>query len=118
MPLHHLLSFGSSNRPGRFRQAGTKQTPRNSGLGSLCTDISPRQYIHHPIPAHLGVKGRNEMADTWARIAAESRAHEIDRAYMLETSLSHMRKKTAESKIQTTHEWIASHVKPGRGQIA
>ena len=50
-------------------------------------------------PAHLGVEG-NEMADTWARVAAERKAHTVDRFYMLETSLSHMTRKTAKAKTR------------------
>ena len=52
-------------------------------------------------PAHVGAEG-NEMADLYAKGAAEGTAHAVDRAYLRETSLAHMTRVATESRTEGT----------------
>lgn len=65
-------------------------------------------------PAHVGAEG-NEMADLYAKGAAESTAHAVDQAYLRETSLAHMTRVATESRTEGTVRWIASHIQRRRG---
>ena len=64
-------------------------------------------------PAQLGVEG-NEVADLYAKGAAESTLQAVDRAYLRQTSFAHMTRVTAEAKTEGTGRWIASHIQRRR----
>ena len=63
--------------------------------------------------AHLGAEG-NEMADLYARGAAESELYAVDRAFMHEASFAYMTRLTTEAKISGTNSWIANHIRRRR----
>ena len=63
-------------------------------------------------PAYKGVEG-NEVADSYAKWAAESHHDPVERTYLQEASLAHFVRKTTEARSQCTREWIRSHVKSG-----
>ena len=46
---------------------------------------------------HLGVEG-NEVADPYAKGAAESALYAVDRAYLRQTTLAHMTRLTTEAR--------------------
>ena len=65
------------------------------------------------IPAHKGVD-RNEMADVWAKMAAENRTDAAVPSNLLEASLAHVAKATTEARTQGTTARVANHVKQNR----
>ena len=60
-------------------------------------------------PANQGVEG-NEMADLYAKGAAENELCAVDRVYMRETSFAYITRLTTEVKSDDTSSWIASHI--------
>lgn len=64
-------------------------------------------------PVHGEVEG-NEMADDFAKQAAESAVDAADRPYLREASLAHWTRKTTDERTQITRRWIQSHVKRSR----
>ena len=60
-------------------------------------------------PAHVGFEG-NEQADRMAKAAAEGRGEMAELAYLREASLSHLTRKTTETRSEATSEWIQGHV--------
>ena len=65
-------------------------------------------------PVHKGVE-RNEVADDWAKEAAEDTADAVDRPRPLETSLSRMTRAVTEAKPQGTKSWIENQARRCRG---
>ena len=57
----------------------------------------------------------NEVANDWAKGAAESTAGAIDRLQLRETSLSHPTRATTEAKTQGAKSWIRNRVNRRRG---
>ena len=64
-------------------------------------------------PAHKGVPG-NEHADTLAKEAAENIRHAVDRRYLEEASLSHLTRKTTETRSRAVNDWIKDHIRAER----
>ena len=64
-------------------------------------------------PARQGAES-NEMADTWAKPAADVSSYRGDRAYPRETSLSHMTRRETEVRPQTTRDRITERIRPDR----
>ena len=56
-------------------------------------------------PSHEGVDG-NEQADATAKATAEERGGRAEPAYLGEASLSHLNRKTMETRSKATSEWI------------
>lgn len=54
------------------------------------------------------------MADSYTKWAAESHYDPVDRVYLREASLTHLKRKTAEARSHRTREWIEDHVKSER----
>ena len=54
-------------------------------------------------PAHKGVEG-NEIADTYAKWAADGYTDSVDRDYLRETSLTHLIRKTTEAKTRSARD--------------
>lgn len=66
--------------------------------------------------APKGVDG-NEVADDYAKVAAESAWDATDRRCLREASLAHPTRKTTEARTQATREWIASHKSSRRHKL-
>ena len=49
------------------------------------------------VPNHLGIEG-NEIADDWAKRAAEDQGDSVPRAYLRETSFAHMARRVTEAR--------------------
>ena len=49
------------------------------------------------VPSHLGIEG-NEVADDWAKRAAEDQGDSVPRAYLRETSFAHMTRRVTEAR--------------------
>ena len=64
-------------------------------------------------PAYKGVEG-NEIADTYAKWAADGYSDAIDKKYLREASLAHLIRKVTEAKTRNTKDWIRRHVKAER----
>ena len=54
------------------------------------------------------------MSDLYAKGAAESIAHAVDRAYFREPGFAHMARVTTEAETEGTDRWIASHIQRRR----
>ena len=65
-------------------------------------------------PVHRGAEC-NEVADDWAKEAAEDTADAEDRLRLRVTSISHMTRAVAEAKTQGTKSWIENQVRRRRG---
>ena len=61
-------------------------------------------------PANKGVED-NEVADEYAKAAAESACYSVDRQYLQEASLAHLTRETTEKRSRVTRNWISQHVK-------
>ena len=61
------------------------------------------------MPSHLGIEG-NEIADDWAKRAAEDQGDSFPRAYLRETSFAHMARRVAEARSAGVSKWIVDHV--------
>ena len=59
--------------------------------------------------------GMNEVADDWAKEAAEDTADAVGRLRLRMTSLSHMTRAVTEAKPQGTKSWIENQVRRRRG---
>ena len=62
------------------------------------------------VPSHSGIEG-NEVADDWAKMAAESQLDAAPRDYLRETSFAHMIRKATEARSAGVAKWIGDHVK-------
>ena len=54
-------------------------------------------------PVHKGIEG-NEIADTYAKWAADGYTDPMDKAYLREASLVHLVRETTEAKTQSTKD--------------
>ena len=75
-----------------------------SRLLSRGKTLTPRR-----VPSHLGVEG-NEVADDWAKRAAEDQGDSVPRAYLRETSFAHMTRRVTEARSAGVSKWIVDHV--------
>ena len=64
-------------------------------------------------PAYQRVEG-NEMADTWAKAAADGSSYEDERAYLRVMRLSHMTRMSTETRPQVTGDWMSNRVGASR----
>ena len=62
------------------------------------------------VPSHSDIEG-NEVADDWAKMAAESPLDAVPRDYLRETSSAHMAIMAAEARSAGVAKWIGDHVK-------
>jgi len=60
------------------------------------------------VPGHANIEG-NEVADFWAKNAAQNRGYATNKAYLNETSLAFMSRKATEARSDGTTKWIAEH---------
>ena len=60
--------------------------------------------------ANKGVEG-NEIADTYAKWAADSFSDTIDKGYLREANLAYPLCKVTEDKTQSINYWIRRHAK-------
>ena len=65
------------------------------------------------VPAHVGVEG-NEVADRFAKEAAEGLQHSVSDRLRWEASLSHLSRVTTEGRSKATVQWIKDHVRESR----
>ena len=98
--------FDSAAALGR---AATDNTGRGQRLVAAIIEVG--EQISQK--GHKGVD-RNEMADVWAKMAAENRTDAVVPSNLLEASLAHVAKATNEARTQGTTAWIANHVKQNR----
>ena len=61
-------------------------------------------------PSHSGIEN-NEVADDWAKMAAESPPVAIPRDYLRETSFTHTTRRATEARSEGMAKWIGDHVK-------
>ena len=62
------------------------------------------------VPSHSNIEG-NEVADDWAKMAAESPMDAVPRDYLRETSFAYMSRKATEARFAGVAKWIVDHVK-------
>ena len=60
--------------------------------------------------SHSDIEG-NEVADDWAKMAAESPMDAVPRDYLRETSFAYMSRKATEVRSAGVAKWIVDHVK-------
>lgn len=61
------------------------------------------------VPSHLGAEG-NEVADEWAKMAAEGPRDTVSRRYLGKTSFAHMARRVSEARSAGVQKWIEDHV--------
>ena len=61
------------------------------------------------VPSHLGIEG-NEVADDWAKRAAEDQGDFVPRAYLRETSFAHTAGRVTEARLAGVSSWLVDHV--------
>ena len=66
------------------------------------------------VPARSDIIG-NEMADRYAKEAAQSTRHSVTERLVREASLSHLAQVVTERRLSTaTNQWITDHIRPER----
>lgn len=61
------------------------------------------------VTSHLGIEG-NEIADGWAKRAAEDLGDSVPREYLREDSFAHMTRRVTEARAAGVSKWIVDHV--------
>ena len=74
---------------------------------SFTKRLLARPKGHHT--SHLGIEG-NEIADDWAKGAAEDLGRSIPRAYLCETNFAHMTRRVTEARAAGVSKWTVDHV--------
>ena len=77
----------------------------------VCSRLASRGILTlRWVPSHSDIEG-NEVADDWAKMAAESPLDAVPRDYLRETSFAHMTRRATEARSAGVEKWIGDHVK-------
>ena len=81
-------------------------------VAEVCSRLSSREntLTLRWVPSHSDIEG-NEVADDWAKMAAESPMDAVPRDYLCETSFAYMSGKATEARSAGVAKWIVDHVK-------
>ena len=63
------------------------------------------------VPAHSGIRG-NEVADSFAKEAAENRTHDVPDEIRWQTSLPHLSRRATEGRARATSQWVRDLSRP------